>query len=108
WQSQPAGTGVQDHVEKALGTLLRHPVRVIAASRTDSGVHAEHQVAIFRSEVPFDERRWMKSLAGLLPETIGVSAIAPAPPAFHPVRDAKAKAYRYRVWLGPTRNPLIA
>src|SRR6185312_11166528 len=100
WQSQPSGSGIQDYVEKALATLLRHPVRVIGASRTDSGVHAEHQVAIFRTAEPYDERRWLKSLNGLLPNTVGVTALAPAAADFHPVYAAHGKAYRYRLWLG--------
>ena len=108
WQSQPGGTGIQDEVEKALKTLLRHPLRVIGASRTDTGVHAEHQVAIFKTEVPYEPVRWLKALNGLLPDTIGVVAVAPSPPDFHPVYSAKAKAYRYRLWRGPTRSPQAA
>ncbi len=108
WQSQPQGTGVQDHLEKALQTFLRHPVRVIGASRTDSGVHAEHQVAIFRTEQKLDERRWLKSLRGLLPETIGIRSIVETASDFHPIYHARGKAYRYRLWLGVTRNPMVA
>lgn len=107
WQSQPSGNCVQDFLEKALATLLRHPVRVIAAARTDSGVHAEHQVAIFKSAVTFDERRWIKSLYGLLPESVGVTALAPVDPAFHPILAATGKAYCYRIWRKAERNPFL-
>jgi tRNA pseudouridine38-40 synthase len=108
WQSQPSGSGVQDHVEKALATMLRHQVRVIGASRTDSGVHAEHQVGIFRTTEPFAERQWLKSLYGLLHDSIGVSSIQPVPAEFHPVYAARGKAYRYCIWVGATRNPQVA
>lgn len=108
WQSQPQGTAVQDHLEKALSTMLRHPVRVTGAARTDTGVHAEQQVAVFRTAVAYDERKWLKSLQGLLPSTVGVASIRTVGSDFHPIRSAQAKVYRYRLWLGVTRNPLIA
>lgn len=108
WQSQPSGKSIQDHVEKALATLLRHPVRLIAAARTDSGVHAEHQVAIFRTSVEPDERRWLKGLFGLLPESVGVMAVTRVDASFHPIYAAKGKAYCYRIWRGAARNPFIA
>jgi len=107
WQSQPGGTGVQDHLEKALRTMLRHDVRVAGASRTDSGVHAERQVASFRTAVPFDERKWLKSLQGLLPPEIGILEVGVAPADFHPAFSAAGKAYRYRLWLGVARNPFV-
>lgn len=108
WQSQPNRRGVQDHLEEALATLLRHPVRVIGASRTDSGVHAEQQVAIFRTPIPYDKDRWLRGLNGLLPESVGVTDVALAAEDFHPVYHAQGKAYRYRLWIGPARHPHLA
>lgn len=105
WQSQPDGNSIQDYLEKALSTFLRHPVRVIGASRTDSGVHAENQVAIFKSAIPFDEHQWIGRLNGLLPWTIGVKSIKAVNNAFHPIADAVAKTYVYRLRLVPNRNP---
>jgi tRNA pseudouridine38-40 synthase len=108
WQSQPAGTAVQDHLERALATILRHPVRVTGSARTDSGVHAEHQVATFATAVPMALERWHKSLHGLLHEAIGVTAIAPVEGDFHPILSAKGKVYCYRIWRGTTRDPFAA
>ena len=107
WQSQTNGSGIQDHVERALATILRHPTRVVGASRTDSGVHAEHQVATFRTPIAFDEIRWLKSLNGILPPEIGVTAVQPVVAAFHPIYSARGKAYRYRLWQGATRHPML-
>ncbi len=107
WQSQTNGSGIQDHLERALGIILRHPTRTIAASRTDSGVHAEHQVAIFRTKMPFDPIRWLKSLNGILPPDIGVTGVTPIAPEFHPIYAARGKAYRYRLWQGATRHPMM-
>jgi tRNA pseudouridine38-40 synthase len=105
WQSQPDGMGIQDHMEKALCTLLGKFVRLNGASRTDSGVHAEHQVACFRSDEPVDLERLHAGLQGLIPKSIGIKSIVPCEDNFHPISDAFAKAYRYRVWLSPTRDP---
>lgn len=108
WQSQADSSGVQDAIEKALVTFLRHPVRLVGASRTDSGVHAEGQVACFDSAQPYDERRWLRALHGLMPDGIGVRALRPVADDFHPILDSVGKAYRYRVWVGEGRLPLLA
>lgn len=107
WQSQKSRCSIQDHLEQALSTLLRHPVKVVGASRTDSGVHAEHQVAVFRSQVPFAPERWLRSLNGLLPEDVGVLSVAPTTEDFHPITSATGKAYRYRLWQGGSRHPQL-
>lgn len=107
WQTQPQGGSIQDHLEGALTTILRHKVRVTGAGRTDTGVHAEHQVATFTTSVPYAERAWIKSLHGLLPREIGISSLKPVDAAFHPILSAQGKAYRYRVWSGITRNPWL-
>lgn len=107
WQSQASGRAVQDVLEGALGTLLRHPVRLTGAARTDAGVHAKHQVATFTTPVPFDGQKWVKSLEALVPLEIGVIALAPCDPEFHPVRSARAKAYRYRLWCSQMRDPFL-
>jgi tRNA pseudouridine38-40 synthase len=80
-------------------------VQTIAASRTDSGVHAEEQVVLFRTEQPFAEERWIRSLNGLLPESMGILNISPVPEGFHPIYSAKGKVYRYRIWKGSSRHP---
>ena len=107
WQSQVTGRGVQDLVNHALSTFLRHEVRVNGASRTDSGVHAEHQVAVFRSSVPFDPLKWLRSINGILPSSIVAYKIIEADEEFHPIRSVRSKIYRYRIWNHPIRNPLL-
>ncbi len=107
WQSQANGQGVQDYVEHALSIMLRDRIRAIGSARTDSGVHAENQVAVFETNAPFDQQRWLGSLNGILPKTIGIKSIQPAASDFHPVYAAKGKAYRYRLWLSAQRNPFV-
>lgn len=104
WQSQPHGNTVQDYLEKALCTILRQKVRVSGASRTDTGVHAEHQVATFRLDRELDLRKTMRSLEALIPETIGITGLNIAEKGFHPIQSAYSKLYRYRFWLGRGSN----
>lgn len=100
WQSQPHARTVQDTLEKALSTVLRKKVRITGASRTDTGVHAEHQVAIFRIDQELDCRKLQRSIQALVPPSIGILSLAPTDKDFHPIRDAEAKLYRYRIWTG--------
>ena len=108
WQSQPSGNTVQDHLEKALSTFLREPTKVISSSRTDSGVHAEHQVVMFNSDQVFKQERLLKGVNALLPHEIKLQHIKIAPPDFHPITSSKGKLYRYRIWTSPAPNPFIA
>ncbi len=107
WQSQPNGQTVQDTIERALRIVLRQQLRILGASRTDTGVHAEHQVATFRSLVPIDCYQTLKSVQALVPSNIGILELQPWAAEFHPVIDAKAKVYRYRIWLGSPQNPFV-
>ncbi len=107
WQSQPDGNTVQDAIEKALATVLREPVRIAGASRTDTGVHAEHQVATFRCPQKVDTFRLFRSLQALVPQAIGILSVTEAPNDFHPILAAHAKLYRYRVWTGPGTNAFV-
>ena len=91
--SQPT---IQGAVETALFTLLRQPVRVHGAGRTDSGVHALCQVA--HCDVPERDWDWRKRLNCVLPADIRVLAAERAEAAFHARKDAIAKTYIYRFW----------
>lgn len=98
FQSQPNGKTIQDHLEKALGVFCRHQVRITAASRTDTGVHAEHQVVTFRSKSGLDPARVVKGLNALLPISIRVMSALPVENSFHPIFKCTGKVYRYRIW----------
>ena len=55
WQNQPNAISVQEVLEKALSTLLRNPISIIAAGRTDAGVHASQMYAHFDVDKALDE-----------------------------------------------------
>lgn len=106
WQRQDNGPTVQGHLEKALATLLSHPVRVTGASRTDAGVHAQGQVAAFttRHTIPPDGIR--RAVNSLLPSSVSVAEVTEVAAEFHPRHMATGKHYRYLLWNRPERSPL--
>ena len=104
WAAQPGQRTVQGEVEKALATVLREPVALTVAGRTDTGVHALGQVASFATAAPLpaDLRR---SLSALCPDDIGVRAATEARPGFDARRDARARSYRYRLLARRSPSP---
>lgn len=99
WQSQPHGNTVQDYTEKAIATVLGLNVRLVAASRTDTGVHAAQQFAIFRVKDPM---LWsdtvIPALNAALPPSIKIKSVFTPTLGFHPRVHAKAKIYCYRLF----------
>ncbi len=104
FQSQKDNNAIQDHLERALAVVLGHGLRVRGASRTDSGVHAEQQVAVFSTHRPYRET-WISGINAHLPVEIRVYRLVPVAQGFHPIRHARAKAYRYRLWKGRCFDP---
>ena len=106
WQSQSHRNTIQDHVERAFEQILGKPVRVHGAGRTDAGVHALAQCA--HVDLPNDRlspARWIGALNALLPPTIRVLRCQYVSNDFHARLSAKAKIYRYRIWLAPVLPP---
>jgi tRNA pseudouridine38-40 synthase len=100
WARQPGLRTVQGEVERALSTLLREPVKVTAAGRTDRGVHAWGQVVSYEGEpAP------LRGLNALLPEAIDARAAEPAPDGFDARRDAISRTYCYRVLARMAPSP---
>lgn len=98
WARQPGQPSVEGLLEGVLQTVLREPVRLSVAGRTDAGVHAWAQVVSFtcaRSELAPERLRL--SLNALLPPDVAVARAAPAPEGFV-AREATSRSYRYDVW----------
>jgi tRNA pseudouridine38-40 synthase len=104
WQLQPNARTLQQVLETALATVLRHPARLHAAGRTDAGVHALGQVATFRSDRVLEPRELRKSLNALTPPDIAVREVAAVSETFDARRDATARIYEYRIWSQPWRS----
>lgn len=105
WQRQDNGPTVQQHLEEALAKLLTHETKVSGASRTDAGVHARAQVALFRTEraIPLDGIR--RGLNSMLPDSIAVQEVTEVADDFHPRFSATGKHYRYTIYRGTNRSP---
>jgi tRNA pseudouridine38-40 synthase len=104
WAKQPGLRTIQGELEAGLATVLREPVELTVAGRTDTGVHARGQVASFvtEAEVPGDLTR---RLNGVGPGDIAVTTAGPATDGFDARRDAKSRTYRYRILARPTSCP---
>ena len=107
WQRQPDSRTVQGAIEEALAGLAGKRVPVVGAGRTDAGVHAEGQVATFRTALRLGNEEMLRALNALLPEDVRVFSVRTAPPDFHARRSARSKVYRYRIWNGPRVSPFL-
>ena len=105
WQRQASDPTVQGHLETALAQLLQHEVGVVGASRTDAGVHARGQVALFHTEKTIPLHGIRHGLNSLLPDAISITEVSEAPEDFHPRFSAVGKHYRYTILLRPDRSP---
>jgi tRNA pseudouridine38-40 synthase len=104
WSKQPFLRTVQGELESALTTVLREPVELTVAGRTDTGVHALGQVASFDTdaEVPDDLAR---RLNGVGPDDIAVTAASTVADGFNARHDATARSYCYRTLARSAPSP---
>lgn len=100
WQIQPKDYTVQQCLEEALTTLLREPVAVVGAGRTDSGVHARLMIAHFDWHEPIEDTAFLAGkLNRLLPKDIAVYKIVPVVPEAHARFDATSRTYKYYITM---------
>ncbi|MCX8072172.1 MAG: tRNA pseudouridine(38-40) synthase TruA [Candidatus Binatia bacterium] len=105
WQVQPRARTVQGEFERALATLTGQAVRVLAAGRTDAGVHAAGQVISFALDRAWEPGVLVRALNALTPEDISVLAADVVPEDFHPRRWAISRLYTYRIWNHRVLSP---
>ncbi len=106
WQVQAAGRSVQGVLQEGLERMHGHPVRVVGAGRTDSGVHATGQVASFLSDIDsIPGPRFRDAVNAYLPHDVRVVESAEAPPGFHARRSATMRVYRYYTVTAPVLLP---
>ena len=107
WQIQarndrPRPRTVQGELERIAERIVGAPVRLHGAGRTDSGVHAEAQVAHMDVPEHKADMDWQRAFNAGLPDDIAVAAVARVPDDFHARFSARGKTYTYRLW--PTRR----
>ena len=105
WQKQPNASTVEEEVEQALDRVLGSSVDVVGQGRTDSGVHAEGQVAHFDVAESINTAKLHHAFLGVLPKDIAVWDIREVEPQFHARFDATYRRYRYQIARRP--SPLM-
>lgn len=108
WQVQPNGETIEGVLNRALSELLGEDIKVIGASRTDSGVHSLGNVAVFDTETRIPPKKISYALNQRLPEDIVVQDSAQVADDFHPRHCNSRKTYEYRIlnrsFAMPTRR----
>lgn len=105
WQIQPHSVTVQEELQKALSTLMRKPMEVVGAGRTDTGVHARKMIAHFDHDEEVDCSQLVYKLNKLLPRDIAVQHVEPVANDMHARFSAKSRTYHYYVHLD--KNPFL-
>jgi tRNA pseudouridine38-40 synthase len=108
WQIQPNGITIEEVINQKLSELLREDIRVIGASRTDSGVHALGNVAVFDSETNIPGDKLSYALNQRLPNDIVVQSSCQVADDFHPRYCDTRKTYEYQIYNAKFENPLYS
>ncbi len=106
WQEQPGARTVQGVLEEALRAVLGQEVALLAAGRTDAGVHAEGQAVSFRAATRIPPRGIAAACNARLPDDVAFLALERVPAAFHATRSARWKTYRYEILNRREPSPL--
>lgn len=97
WQIQNNGITIEEVLNKTLTDLLKEPVTVTGASRTDSGVHSEGNVAVFDTENRMPADKICFALNQRLPDDIRVLQSEEVAPDYHPRKQNCTKTYEYKI-----------
>jgi len=105
WQIQPNADSVQERIETALSILLKNPIEIVGAGRTDTGVHASEYFAHFETDQKIDEFEISHKLNALLPLTITIYKIFKVQNDLHARFSALNRSYSYQILL--ENNPFL-
>lgn len=106
FQRQANGSTVQGTLEAALTRVTREKTSIVAAGRTDAGVHAAGQVVAFDTAWGHGLSALQRALNGVLPASVAARGIEEAAPSFHPRFDARSRRYRFTIHNERERDPL--
>jgi tRNA pseudouridine38-40 synthase len=108
WQSQAGACGVQDALERALATIAGQSVRVVAAGRTDTGVHAVQQVVHFDTAAVRPQSAWVRGTNTTLATGVAVLWAREVSDQFHARFSARSRSYTYLLLNRHSRPGLLA
>lgn len=97
WQKQPNGICIEEVLNRELSKLLNEPIEVIGASRTDSGVHARGNIAVFDTHARMPADKICIALNQRLPKDIVIQESCEVAPDYHPRKRNTRKTYEYRI-----------
>lgn len=106
WQLQPNGRTIEGELNQALSSLLQEDIHVIGASRTDSGVHALCNIAVFDTQARIPAEKICYAVNQRLPEDIRVRESCEVAPDFHPRHCSSRKTYEYRIYQDSFPEPV--
>ena len=107
WQAQTNLRTVQFHIEEALSKVANHQVEVVCAGRTDTGVHANHQIVHFETNNHRSLRGWIYGTNSGLPKDVCVRNAYTVSDDFHARYSATARRYRYVIFNSSIRPALL-
>jgi len=107
WQYQIGQRTVQDDLQTALSSIADHPVTVVTAGRTDTGVHAACQVVHFDVRAERTPYQWLRGTNTRLPGDISLLWVKEIPEDFHARFSAISRSYRYILLNRPTHPALL-
>ena len=107
FQAQPEVPTIEGKLNLAISALTGEEISVIGASRTDSGVHALGNVAVFDTASAIPADRFMYALLPFLPEDIRIVSSDEVETDWHPRKNECVKTYRYTIYCGPVENPML-
>lgn len=106
WQFQPGSATIEGELNRHLTELFKEEITVIGASRTDTGVHALCNIAVFDTNARIPPERVAYALNQRLPEDIRVRKSEEVAPDFHPRKQATRKTYEYKILNEEFANPV--
>ena len=106
WAAQPGRRTVEGVLSEALSTILRQPVKMSVAGRTDAGVHASGQVVSLRADTDLRPALISYKTTAVLPKDVALRRCVAVPDDFDARRDAMSRTYEYRLVNDEIRSPL--
>ncbi len=107
WQRQPDKETIQGVIEEALERINSKKISLIGSGRTDAGVHAQGQVAHFKTRISLSENDLFRALNSIIPDDIRILSLKNVPESFHARKSAKSKIYKYRILNSSNISPYL-
>ena len=107
WQSQKNGLAIQDVIQAAIKKITGQVVSLIGSGRTDAGVHAEAQVANFKTKSALPLNKLRMALNSMLPGDIAITKVEETDRKFNAQKSARSKLYRYTIMNNDYMDPLV-